>query len=76
MPRDHDKYVCRGFDFVGFQFVATQIFQAGEFKLHKLHSNCELESENANIKTVEESPEVIKKLDCSDTTYVKQQLGT
>ena len=29
--------------------IATQIFQAGGFKLHKFHSNCELESEEANI---------------------------
>ena len=53
-----------------------QIFQAGGFKLHKFHSNCELESEEVNIKTSEESPEVIIKGDCNDTTYAKQQLGT
>ena len=35
---------------------ATQIFQAGGFKLHKSHSNCELESEDANITTSEKSP--------------------
>ena len=51
--------------------IFTQIFQAGGFKLHKFHSNCELESEEVNIKTSEESPEVIIKGDCNDTTYAK-----
>ena len=35
---------------------ATQTFQTGRFKLHKFHSNCELESEDANITTSEKSP--------------------
>ena len=39
--------------------IAKQIFQAGGFKLPKLHCNCELEFEDANIKTLEESPKVI-----------------
>ena len=56
--------------------IATQIFQAGGFKLHKFHSNCKLESEEANIKTSEEPPEAIIKGDCNHTTYAKQQLGT
>ena len=56
--------------------TATQIFSAGGFKLNKFHSNCELEYEEANIKTSVESPEVIIKGNCNDTTYVKQQLGT
>ena len=56
--------------------IATQIIQAGGFKLQKFHSNCKLGSEVANIKTSEESPKVIIKGDCNDTTYVKQQLGT
>ena len=54
--------------------VATQIFQAKRFKLWKFHSHCELESEDANIKTSEKSTEVIIKGDCNDTTYAKQQL--
>ena len=56
--------------------IAAQIFQAGGFKLHIFHSNCELESEEANIKTSEEPPEVIIKGDCNDTTFAKQQIRT
>ena len=56
--------------------IATQIFQAGGFKLHKFHSNCQLEPEETNIKTPEKSPTVITKGDSNDTTYAKQQLGT
>ena len=56
--------------------IATQIFQAERFKLHKFHSNCQLESEDTNITTSQESPEVIVKGDCNDTTYAKQQFET
>ena len=53
----------------------TDISRRG-FKQHKFHSNCELESEYGNTKTTEESPEVIIKGECIDTTYAKQQFGT
>ena len=52
------------------------IFQAGGFKLQKFRSNCELESEDTNITTSEESSEVVIKGDCNDTIYAQQQIGT
>ena len=74
-----DKLVSGGFslkEVFELKTIATQIFQPGGFKLHKFHFNCELESEDANIKTSVKSSEAIIKGDCNDTTYDKQQLGT
>ena len=76
---DIDELILGGLsreEVLDFKTIAKQIFQAGGFKLPKLHCNCELEFEDASIKTLEESPKVITHGDCNDTTYVKQQLGT
>ena len=44
--------------------------------MHKYQSNCELESEDASIKTSQESTKVIIKGNWYDATYGKKQLGT
>ena len=59
-------------DVLELKTIATQILQAKRFKLCKFHSNCELESEDGNIKISEKSPEVVIKGGCNDTTYAKQ----
>ena len=74
-----DELILGGFsrdEVLELKTIATQIFQGGVFKLHKFHSNCELESEDVNIKTSEKSPKVIIKRYWNGTTYAKQQLGT